>query len=50
MPGNIFAVLKYRLLLQISRTKLVSKMIHMNIDKLIAVLIHTVQHVKDYDL
>jgi hypothetical protein len=42
MPGNIFGVSKYRLLLQISSDELVAKMIDMNRDKVIAVLIHTV--------
>ena len=44
MPGNIFGVSKYRLLLllQISSDELVAKMINMNRDKVIAVLINTV--------
>jgi len=42
MPGNIFGVLKCRLLLQISSNELVAKMIHMNRDNVIAVFIHTV--------
>jgi hypothetical protein len=33
-----------------SRTELVAKMIHMNRDKVIAVLVHTVEHIKDNDL
>jgi hypothetical protein len=42
MLGNIFGVLKYRLLLQISSNELVAKMICMNRDKVVAVFIHTV--------
>jgi hypothetical protein len=38
MPCNIFGILKYRLLQQISNTKLDAKLIHMNTDKVIKFL------------